>query len=61
MREFGRLWAAAMCANAIQGFRATPRLMRLTGAVQHYDWGGFEFIPSLLAVTNAEAKPFAEL
>ena len=36
-------------------------LLRLSGTVQHYDWGGLEFIPALLGVTNAEAKPFAEL
>ncbi len=33
----------------------------LHGAVQHYDWGGYEFIPRLLGVDNPAHKPFAEL
>lgn len=33
---------------------------RLTGSVKHYDWGGTEYIPSLLNITNEERKPFAE-
>jgi mannose-6-phosphate isomerase len=28
--------------------------------VQHYAWGGFNFIPELLSVANKEDKPFAE-
>ncbi|MBK5270428.1 MAG: mannose-6-phosphate isomerase, class I, partial [Bacteroidia bacterium] len=28
--------------------------------VKHYDWGGTSFIPSLLDITNADARPFAE-
>ncbi|MBL7748384.1 MAG: class I mannose-6-phosphate isomerase, partial [Chitinophagaceae bacterium] len=32
----------------------------LQGTVKHYDWGGYSFIPSLLQVSNAEHKPFAE-
>lgn len=47
--------------DAVQEFRAKPHVLRLTGVVQHYDWGGLEFIPTLLGATNAEAKPFAEL
>ncbi len=33
----------------------------LQGAVQHYDWGGYDFIPGLLGVDNTAHKPFAEL
>ena len=33
----------------------------LRGAVQHYDWGGCDFIPGLLGVGNSERAPFAEL
>jgi mannose-6-phosphate isomerase len=36
-------------------------VLRLHGAVQHYDWGGCDFIPDLLGVTNRERRPFAEL
>lgn len=32
----------------------------LTGTIKHYDWGGNDFIPSLLNVSNAEQQPFAE-
>ncbi len=34
--------------------------MKLQGTVQHYSWGGYEFIPSLLGIENNEHKPFAE-
>ena len=36
-------------------------VLKLHGAVQHYDWGGYDFIPDLLEVTNSERRPFAEL
>ena len=32
----------------------------LKGKVQHYAWGGTEFIPHLLSIENPEVKPFAE-
>lgn len=32
----------------------------LKGKVQHYTWGGYEYIPSLLAINNAEKKAYAE-
>ena len=32
----------------------------LTGTVKHYDWGGTDFIPSLINVSNSEQQPFAE-
>jgi mannose-6-phosphate isomerase len=32
----------------------------LTGTVKHYDWGGNDFIPSLLNVSNSEEQPYAE-
>lgn len=38
-----------------------PEVLRLQGVVQHYDWGGFQFIPDLLGVENATRRPFAEL
>ncbi len=38
-----------------------PRLLRLQGAVQHYGWGGYDFIPNLLGLANPDRRPFAEL
>jgi mannose-6-phosphate isomerase len=36
-------------------------VLTLQGVVQHYDWGGYDFIPDLLEMENANRKPFAEL
>ena len=36
-------------------------VMRLRGAVQYYDWGGYDFIPDLLDIANSERIHFAEL
>jgi mannose-6-phosphate isomerase class I len=36
-------------------------VLQLHGVVQHYDWGGHDFIPGLLSITNSERRPFAEL
>ncbi|MBK8870061.1 MAG: mannose-6-phosphate isomerase, class I [Elusimicrobia bacterium] len=36
-------------------------VFRLVPSIQHYDWGGRSFIPSLLGNTNLEGRPFAEL
>jgi len=36
-------------------------VLTLHGIVQHYDWGGHNFIPELLGISNPEHKPFAEL
>ncbi|MGZ3950729.1 MAG: mannose-6-phosphate isomerase, class I [Flavisolibacter sp.] len=35
-------------------------VFRLKGVVQHYSWGGYQFIPQLLGVDNKQHKPFAE-
>ncbi|MCX7029876.1 MAG: mannose-6-phosphate isomerase, class I [Spirochaetes bacterium] len=48
-------------AAAIRTFTSRPRLLPLEGAVQHYDWGGREFIPGLLGRANPGGLPFAEL
>lgn len=38
-----------------------PRnIYKLKGAIQHYVWGGYEYIPDLLGIDNTENKPFAE-
>lgn len=38
-----------------------PQLVKLSGAVQHYDWGGKTYIPELVGTQNAANQPFAEL
>ena len=41
--------------------KAEAGVLTLHGVVQHYDWGGHEYIPELLGVGNPTRKPFAEL
>ena len=36
------------------------KIFRLEGKLQHYQWGGFTFLPELLGIPNADGKPFAE-
>jgi mannose-6-phosphate isomerase len=36
-------------------------VLSLCGVVQHYDWGGYDFIPRLLGITNRDRRHFAEL
>lgn len=36
------------------------KIYKLKGKVQHYAWGGFDFIPSLIGIHNADNKPCAE-
>lgn len=36
-------------------------IIPLKGAVQHYDWGGSDFIAQLLSQSNPAQRPFAEL
>lgn len=36
------------------------KIFKLKGKVQHYAWGGYEFIPHWLGIQNKEYKPFAE-
>lgn len=47
--------------NAIEDFRGRPRPVLLRCGVQHYPWGGFDFIAGLLGVENRQRRPFAEL
>jgi mannose-6-phosphate isomerase len=37
-----------------------PSIFKITGKVQHYAWGGSEFIPNLLSINNDDQKPCAE-
>jgi len=46
---------------AIASYRATPRALPLFGAIQHYAWGGYEFIPGLVGMDNGGRLPCAEL
>ncbi len=41
--------------------KAEAGVLKLQGVVQHYDWGGFQYIPDLLGIENATRRPFAEL
>jgi mannose-6-phosphate isomerase len=36
------------------------KIFKLKGVVQHYSWGGYDFIPQLLGIENKEQKPYAE-
>ncbi|MEZ5040958.1 MAG: mannose-6-phosphate isomerase, class I [Saprospiraceae bacterium] len=36
-------------------------IIPLKGIVQHYDWGGFDFLPQLLSQSNINHQAFAEL
>lgn len=36
-------------------------VIRLRPAIQHYDWGGYRFIPELLGIENPTQRPYAEL
>ncbi len=36
------------------------KIFRLHGQIQHYAWGGFDYIPNLLGFDNAQHKPCAE-
>ena len=56
-----RLESDAAGRTAIADFRAVPRALPLHGAVQHYEWGGHDFIPRLIGEPNAARQPFAEL
>jgi mannose-6-phosphate isomerase len=40
---------------------ADLEVLTLRGVVQHYDWGGHNFIPDLLGIENATRRPYAEL
>ncbi|MEJ7739530.1 MAG: mannose-6-phosphate isomerase, class I [Chitinophagaceae bacterium] len=39
---------------------AKSNLFRLSGKVQHYQWGGHSFLPALLNLPNDGDQPFAE-
>lgn len=39
----------------------TLTLLPIKGAVQHYAWGGYHYIPQLLGIKNESGQPYAEL
>ena len=45
----------------MQQWAKNPCPLTLQGAVQHYAWGGTDFIPQLIGCENPQGKPFAEL
>ncbi len=45
----------------VAAFRLRPGLLRVHGVVQHYAWGGAEFIPALLGEPTPSPLPYAEL
>src|ERR1700744_2776007 len=49
------------CAGWRKPLKAEAGVLTLHGVVQHYDWGGYQFIPDLLCMENATRRPFAEL
>jgi phosphomannomutase len=52
----------AVIGESLREARETQcALLRLQGAVKHYEWGGYGFIPGLLRLENQQKKPFAEL
>ncbi len=48
-------------APVIEAFRRHPRPLRLRCGVQHYQWGGRDYIPDLLGIRNKTREPYAEL
>ncbi|HTZ52039.1 MAG TPA: mannose-6-phosphate isomerase, class I [Spirochaetia bacterium] len=46
---------------ALSAYKAAPQAVSLHGAVQHYAWGGYDFIPQLLGQDNPGREPCAEL
>ena len=39
---------------------AEGKILKLKGKIQHYAWGGSEFIPQLLGIANSKQEPYAE-
>lgn len=40
--------------------QTSSKIFRLEGVVQHYSWGGHNFIPSLIGLVNSDKNPCAE-
>ena len=61
LRRMEAATSEALQQEAIEDFLRRPRLVKLQGAVQHYDWGGRQFIAGLLGQPQPSAQPCAEL
>jgi len=57
----GILMRLAAAVDELELFRSAPRVLLLECPVQHYAWGGYEFIPSLIGESNLGRVPYAEL
>ena len=51
----------ATVRRAAERMQRSPRPVRLDCRVQHYSWGDWTFIPTLIGQTNRSRRPFAEL
>ncbi len=47
--------------KAFFNFVEQPSMIRLKPVVQHYDWGGYDYIAELIKEKNRDYKPYAEL
>lgn len=47
--------------EVLEDFYRKPDLTRLSCGIQHYAWGGTQFLPRLLGRANPEDRPYAEL
>jgi len=54
-------FAKRLCQKRYFHSMADQKILPLRGAIQHYDWGGFDFISDLVGIENVESEPFAEL
>ncbi len=41
--------------------RILEQPLPLRGVIQHYDWGGYDYLPKLIRQDNTEREPWAEL
>ena len=46
--------------SAISSFIEKPKMVKIKGVVQHYSWGGTQFITDLLSLENPDQKSHAE-
>ncbi len=48
------------CSTFDQHMKNQNKVFVLEGKVQHYQWGGFTYLPELLGIDNQKGEPFAE-
>ena len=54
MHRPGCLWLAKTTPTVAQTYP-------FTGSVQHYDWGGYDYLPRFIGQENSDHQPWAEL